>query len=102
MTLSCGNEGCEDKRGLKESVFLVVSEFFQSILKEYHLGVTIFFEDESIVEDSHAFVDPESGEVEVVTSVVSGVGRHAVLDNLGEVTQVELVMELLGSGHELG
>jgi len=27
---------------------------------------------------------------------------HNVLDDLGEVAQVELVVELAGSGHELG
>ena len=49
-----------------------------------------------------ALVSPHTCE----TKRVLGVGRvldlQQVLDDLGEVTQVELVVELLGGGHELG
>jgi hypothetical protein len=54
------------------------------------------------MEYTHALVNPESGESQIVSTIVCGVGLHQVLDDLGEITQVELVMELLGSGHKLG
>jgi len=53
------------------------------------------------MEYTHALVNPESSQSQIVSTVVCGVGLHNVLDDLGEITQVELVMELPGSGHEL-
>ncbi len=54
------------------------------------------------MEDAHALVDPEACETQVIRTIVCGVGLHDVLDDLREVSQVELIVELLGCGHELG
>ena len=101
MALSGGYEGSVDERSLKELLFLEVTELFQAILEEVQEHFTVLFEDESVVEDAHALVDPESGKSEVIATIVSGIGLHHVLDDFREVSQVELVVELSGSGHEL-
>jgi len=46
-------------------------------------------------------MNPQSCKIEVPSTIVSGIGLHHVLNDLGEVTQVELIVELLGGGHKL-
>jgi hypothetical protein len=61
----------------------------------------IFRFDESILPDSVALVSPHSSKTKLVTLVDVGLSLQDVLDNLGEISQVELIMELLSSRHEL-
>jgi len=102
MTFSCRDERSVDHGGLQEYLFLEVREFFHSVFEEVHECLTIFIENQTIVENTHALVDPQASETQVIASVVLRICLHNVLDDLGEVSQVELVVEFLGSGHKLG
>lgn len=48
-----------------------------------------------------ALMCPESNDTEWVSSIVIWLSEHDVLGDLGEVSKVELVMELTSSWHEL-
>jgi hypothetical protein len=61
----------------------------------------IFFFDKSILPKSVAFVTPHSSNSKSVTLVNIRSSQEHVLDDLSEISQVELIMELSSSGHEL-
>ena len=56
---------------------------------------------ESILPGSVALMCPHSDDSKRIALVNLGLSHSDVLDNSGEVSQVELVMELLSSRHEL-
>jgi hypothetical protein len=64
--------------------------------------VDIFLIDESIFEDSLAFMDPKFDHLAGVTFVGSRSGVHDTFDDFRDFSQVELVMELLGRRREVG
>jgi hypothetical protein len=90
-----------DQRFGKDIVFLDVSELLASNPHEVHVSYVIFRFDQSILPDSVALVSPHSGETFRITLVDAGYSLQHVLNNLGEISQVELIMELSSSGHEL-
>lgn len=80
---------------------LKLGELLESIGHEVVVRLNILISNESISPDSVALMDPHSHKSKLVVLVKIWLGQHEVLNNLGEVSQVELVMELHSSRHEL-
>jgi len=49
-----------------------------------------------------ALVDPQTGDFDLLALVLLCLGAHNILNDLGKVTHVELIEELLSSWGELG
>mmetsp|Transcript_43975 Transcript_43975/g.58339 ORF Transcript_43975/g.58339 Transcript_43975/m.58339 type:complete len:354 (+) Transcript_43975:2013-3074(+) len=101
VTLAHRDEGGVDERLSEDDLFLVVSEFLQTVPHEVHVGVDVLFEEESIEPDSVALVSPHADESRGVALVGGGLSEHQILHNLRNISHVELVVELAGSGGEL-
>jgi hypothetical protein len=103
VTLAGINERSEDKRRSEDSRFLVVNELlFLGGNHGLHVLVVILIEDKSILPDTVALVSPKSTDFHRLSFEFLGGGVTDVLDNLGEISHVELVMELESGGSELG
>ena len=103
VTLACINEGSEDKRRSEDSSFLVINEVL--LLGGNHglqVLLVILIKDKSILPDTVALVSPQSNDFHRLSFEFLGGGVTDVLDNLGEISHVELVMELESSGSKLG
>lgn len=90
-----------DKRLFEHSIFLCIAELAQSSLHEAHVSLAIWLVDQTILPDTVALVSPHADQTERIAFIQSSLRKHHVLDNIGEVSQVELVMELLSGRHEL-
>jgi hypothetical protein len=62
----------------------------------------IFVHDKSVLPNTVALVYPQASNVKFFTFVFLSLRTHDVLNDLGKVTHVELIEELLGSGRKLG
>jgi hypothetical protein len=103
VTLAGINEGGEDKGFAEDLSFLVINELlFLGGNHGLHVLIEILIKDESILPDTVALVSPKSNDFHGLTLEFLRSGVANVLDNLGEISHVELVMELKSSGSELG
>jgi hypothetical protein len=103
VTLASVNEGSEDERSTENLSLLVINELL--FLSSNH-GLLVLFEilikDKSILPDTVALVSPKSNDFHGLTLEFLGGSVTHVLDNLSEISHVELVMELKSSGSEFG
>lgn len=101
VALAHGNERGVDERFLEDNFFLEVSKLFEAVSHVAHVCVDIIIKEEPIEPDSVALVSPHADESGRVLLVGSWLSEHAVLNDLGDITHVELVMELGCSGGKL-
>lgn len=101
MALARRDVGGVQKWSLKDILWLELSEFLHTSLHEVQVRGMVLLSDESVLPGSVALMCPKSDQVKSLTLVHSWLSKHDVLHNSREVSQVELVMELLCSGHEL-
>ena len=102
VTLAHRDERSVNQRFSEDNLFLEFYELLETVSHEVHVGGDILWEEESIEPDSVALVSPHAHDSRWVTLVGGGLSQHDVLHNLGNISHVELIMELDGSGGELG
>lgn len=104
VTLACVNEGSVDEWLLEDDLLVNVSIQERTLHCTRHgLGVLVdvLSTDESVSPNSVALVSPQSHYLVFFALVVLGLGCQNVLNDLGEVSHVELVEEFLRCGGEL-
>jgi hypothetical protein len=103
VALASRDKAGEDQ-GLFEDLFglQVTREVLESGVHEAHVGLNVLREQETIEPDTVALVSPKTSEHERLSLEHVILRVHDVLNNLGEVTQIELVMELASGGHKAG
>jgi len=101
VAFACSHIGGVEKWLSVHILWFEIWELLESIGHEVSIRFMILLSDESILPNSVAFVNPESDDSKRVALVVIWLSKHQILNNLREISQVELVMELECSWHEL-
>jgi hypothetical protein len=101
MTFAGCDEAGVDKGLFKDNFLLHVWELFNTCTHHVHVSFNVFREQETVKPNAMALVGPHTNELKGLAFENVRLGVHQVHCDLGEVTQVELVVELAGCGHEL-